>query len=200
MAAPLPAQLAAPLPPAPQCQYASCYCEENVHQLCRSLQLAGPDHLSRAWAVFISNYGRCVPLSRQRAGAGQDGDVVWDYHVILLYRGEGGDLVYDLDSTLPFPAPAPLYCSATFGSEQGLPPQFHRRFRALPAALFLTSFSSDRRHMRTEDGAWSKEPPSWPCIRGAGGEEHNLDTFIDMGEGGLGEVHGLASFVERFSR
>ena len=83
------------LPERSECLYTSCFCEENVYQL-----LAGMDPVlaARTNAVFISNAGRTVPIWQQRAGRSEDGLVVWDYHVILIYRPDERTLVYDLAS------------------------------------------------------------------------------------------------------
>ena len=61
------------LPSADECEYASCYCEENVWKLCQMLQEKEDlQHLHRASAVFISNPGRSVPLWSQKAGRGAE--------------------------------------------------------------------------------------------------------------------------------
>ena len=106
------------LPPADECEYTSCYCEENVWKLCQRLQEKEVlQDLHRASAVFISNPARSVPLWSQKAGRGAEKVpnhdfftlivmeyqmVVWDYHVILVYIGDDSTLIYDLDTTLPF--------------------------------------------------------------------------------------------------
>ena len=40
-----------------------------------------------------------------------------------------------------------------------------RFFRVIPAEVYLTTFSSDRRHMRRPDGSWIKPPPSYAPIQ-----------------------------------
>jgi hypothetical protein len=188
---------ACPLPSAADCPYSACYCEENVYQLCAKLQTAGPEHLDRSWVVFISNPKRSIPLWRQKAGTGPKNKVIWDYHVILLYCGDkDGSLIYDLDTRLPFPSSFKKYCKKTLRPDQELEAKFHRQFRAVPGSVFLTSLSSDRRHMRVDE-KWLQQPPDWPCIQ-AGGEGHNLDTFIDMEAEGHGELFGLDGFINRF--
>lgn len=69
-----------------------------------------------------------MPLWCQKSsfeGSEGDGLVVWDYHVILAQRGQppphassaakeeehGGSWVWDLDTSLPWPCPAPLYAA-----------------------------------------------------------------------------------------
>ena len=74
------------IPPASQCSYAACYCEENVYKICQSLAASEGGELGKAWAVFVSNKKRVVPLWRQKAGRDEEKLVIWDYHAILLYR------------------------------------------------------------------------------------------------------------------
>jgi len=156
------------------------------------------------WAVFISNKKRVVPLWKQKAGRDEEKLVIWDYHVIALYRPEEArTLVYDLDSELPFPTYFHKYVTETFRTDAILNPEYHRIFRVVPASTFLAHFSSDRRHMRKSDGSWLKPPPPYPCIQGEKDKEesaHNLEDFISMepGEGRFGEVLSLTDFVRRF--
>ena len=126
--------------------------------------------------------------------------MLWDYHVILLVKDGHKSLVYDLDTKLPFPASFEKYCEATFGEESAITEKFRRMFRVIPGGEFLAGLSSDRRHMRRQESQeWTQPPPSWPCIRGSEETEHNLDTFISMGEGeGLGTVCDLEQFVRMF--
>ena len=131
---------------------------------------------------------------------------MWDYHVILVVKKDDAEsLVYDLDTRLPFPVPFKTYSEATFGDESGILEKFRRIFRVVPGAEFLTSLSSDRRHMRAEEKGeggvkeWLKPPPEWPCIRGNKDEEHNLESFISMEEGqGVGVVCNLEKFERMF--
>ena len=60
-------------------------------------------------------------------------------------------LVYDLDSELPFPTYFHKYVTETFRTDAILNPEYHRQFRVVPAASFLNTFASDRRHMRKAD-------------------------------------------------
>ena len=50
----------------------------------------------------------------------KDQVVVWDYHVILVHASAESTQVYDLDTTLSFPASFQDYCESTFGSEDQL--------------------------------------------------------------------------------
>ena len=137
------------IPPASQCSYAACYCEENVYKICQSLAASEGGELGKAWAVFVSNKKRVVPLWRQKAGRDEEKLVIWDYHVILIYRPDTDKtLVYDLDSELPFPTYFHKYVTETFRTDAILNTEYHRQFRVVPAQSFLETFSSDRRHMR----------------------------------------------------
>jgi len=82
--------------------YTSCYCEENVWKLCEEIERrsskdkdkddssrTNEDPLSRTYAVFISNPSKSVPIWCQRSSKNpRSVPVVWDYHVILIYRGK----------------------------------------------------------------------------------------------------------------
>ena len=69
-----------------QCSYAACYCEENVYKICQTMADTNPEELIKCWVVFVSNKKRVVPLWRQKAGKDEEKLVIWDYHVVLLYR------------------------------------------------------------------------------------------------------------------
>ncbi|KAL4425725.1 hypothetical protein ABPG75_009741 [Micractinium tetrahymenae] len=159
-----------PWPLRSTCAYQACYCEENVWLLARSLQASHAGSSLQLFAVFVSNHSKTVPLWRQRAAAHPDSPVVWDYHVFLLARpAQGPALVLDLDSTLePFPCTLGQYRrGALLGSAGGLPAQYQRCYRVVPAQLFLAHFASDRSHMREAGGGWLQPPPPWPPIAGA---------------------------------
>lgn len=192
---PLPANI----PPATQCSYAACYCEENVYKLCENVAKNTPAEVDKCYAVFVSNKKRVVPLWRQKAGRDEEKLVIWDYHVVFIYRPDDRTLVYDLDSELPFPTYFHKYVTETFRTDAILNAEYHRFFRVIPATTFLSSFASDRRHMRKEDGSWLKPPPLYPCISSAN-SQHNLDEFIGMEDGGLGEVLSLTEFVKKFHK
>jgi hypothetical protein len=186
------------VPPSSQCSYAACYCEENVYKICQSVSQSAASELDKCYAVFVSNKKRVVPLWRQKAGRDEEKLVIWDYHVILLYRPDDRTLVYDLDSELPFPTYFHKYVTETFRTDAILNPEYHRHFRVIPAGLFLRNFASDRRHMRKEDGSWLKPPPSYPCISSPN-SVHNLDKYISMDvDNDNGEVYSLTEFVKKF--
>ncbi|KAM9384289.1 protein N-terminal glutamine amidohydrolase [Pholidichthys leucotaenia] len=181
------------------CPYTSCYCEENVWKLCEYIRTEKTSPLEQLFVVFISNQNRMVPLWKQKSGHG-DQPVIWDYHVILLHAVPQADvLVYDLDSQLPFPCSLELYGTQALRSDRDIRPQFHRKFRVVPADCFLLNFASDRSHMRNPDGSWKMPPPPYPPIRT--GENHmNLNDFISMDATvGWGAVLSLDHFLHRFS-
>ena len=116
--------------------------------------------INNIWNFFF----QVVPLWRQRAGRDEEKLVIWDYHVILIYKPDERCLVFDLDSDLPFPTYFHKYVTETFRTDAILNPEYHRFFRVIPATLFLQTFASDRRHMKKPDGSWMKPPPPYPCI------------------------------------
>lgn len=87
-----------------------------------------------------------------------------DYHAILIYAPGGRAIVYDLDSSLPFPTHFRKYATETFRSDEALRLEYHRRFRLVPASAYLQHFASNRHHMKREDGTWIKSPPEHPPI------------------------------------
>eukprot|EP00735_Rhodelphis_limneticus_P014530 TRINITY_DN8567_c0_g1::TRINITY_DN8567_c0_g1_i1::g.8533::m.8533 TRINITY_DN8567_c0_g1::TRINITY_DN8567_c0_g1_i1::g.8533 ORF type:complete len:105 (-),score=-5.33,sp/Q1LWX3/NTAQ1_DANRE/52.22/4e-28,Nt_Gln_amidase/PF09764.4/3.2e-32 TRINITY_DN8567_c0_g1_i1:3-317(-) len=86
------------------CLYASCYCEENIWQLCHSVQ-SNASIFNQLWVIFISNRRNQIPIWCQKSSRRPDQDpVVWDYHVICIRSSPNSEaVVYDLDTILPFP-------------------------------------------------------------------------------------------------
>ncbi|XP_048729630.1 protein N-terminal glutamine amidohydrolase-like [Ostrea edulis] len=178
--------------------YTSCYCEENVWCLCDRIRDKYPDRLHNCYCVFISNNKRAIPLWRQKASKREDGQVVWDYHVIFLYQPGPGTLVFDLDTSLTFPCDFERYCEESIKDDKCLKPEYHRMFRVIPAAEFLQTFASDRSHMLTKDGQWMSPPPVYPPIKT---EEchNNIQEFISMEkEDNHGVILNLKQFLEKF--
>lgn len=188
------------VPQSSECLYASCYCEENVYKLCEHVKNISLSDLKNCHAVFISNRKKVVPLWHQKAGPDSDNPVLWDYHVIFIHH-PGSDLptlVYDLDTTLPFPSQFPTYVAKTFRTESEINPDYHRSFRVIPAGTFLENFASDRSHMKGEGGEWMQTPPTWDCIA-TERTKHNLEEYISMEEGtGEGVVLNLEDFRKMF--
>ena len=121
---------------------------------------------------------------------------MWDYHVITCHRGgDGGALVvYDFDSTLPFPCAARQYVDATFKPQQRLKSQYQRLFRVVRGKEAADSYSCDRSHMRNADGTWKAPPPPYKCYERD--SSNNLSRFIDMSDTGfMGRLMDLEGFV-----
>lgn len=176
--------------PATLIRYQPYYCEENIWHLCQSADLGSADR----WVVFISNAGRRCLLLDQRAG-GTHGEVLWDYHVVLLVEPAPGRCdVWDLDSRRGAPQPLTRWLAATFGHVGSTPTLYDPMFRVIAAPRFVDSFASDRRHMR--DGAdWRAPPPPWPPI----GVGFTLWDHVSMAPSdGPGEVMNLAGLTARF--
>ncbi|KAF5750220.1 protein N-terminal glutamine amidohydrolase-like [Tripterygium wilfordii] len=161
------------------------YCEENVYLLCKKLCSNGIADAqgSDLFVVFISNEKKQIPLWHQKASQRADGIVLWDYHVICVQRKKGHEtphLVWDLDSSLPFPSPLTSYVSEAIRPSFQLFSEYERFFRIVHAPVFLRCFASDRRHMKDSNGNWSKQPPGYEPIVAEDGTTHNLNEYIDM--------------------
>ncbi|ESW17596.1 hypothetical protein PHAVU_007G252600 [Phaseolus vulgaris] len=160
------------------------YCEENVYLLCKKLCSDGIAKAegSDLFVVFISNEKKQIPLWNQKASKRADGVILWDYHVICIQikQGDVPPLVWDLDSTLPFPSPLPSYVSETIRPSFQLFSDYNRLFRVVHAPIFLRSFASDRRHMKDSGGKWVEEPPPHEPIVAEDGTVHNLNEYINM--------------------
>lgn len=159
--------------------YTYCYCEENIYNLLK--QQADP---RRCAVLFISNAERTVAVWEQR-GRPLGKPVVWDYHVVLVCMTESGGLdVYDFDSLLPFPSSLDTYLLRAFQDQSGVLPPYRACFRVAHGPDYLAWFSSDRRHMRGEDGGWNARPPMYPIICGpaaqAAGCPHMLPLMWDV--------------------
>ena len=169
--------------------YCPFYCEENVYHLCR--QGTGADD---AYAVFISNARRQVALLGQRAGASPHSLVVWDYHVIALFREDGVWNAHDWDTTFGPCVSLNDYLYRTFPPLSPAEQRFAPKFRVVPATDYLQHFASDRRHMRDANGGWLAPPPAWPPI----GDGSNLMDFVDMEKDFYGEVFSLGELPKHF--
>ena len=156
--------------------YTALFCEENIWQLARILVESGFPS-DRLWVLFFSNAARQVALRRQRAG-GEGGLVVWDYHVVLQARDDERDLIYDFDTTLPFPSDTRRYVAETFPDSVSISPALRGRVRRIPAAVYLHRFHSDRSHMA---GMIPEERfPKWPAITPEHPEVIALRRYWDM--------------------
>jgi len=167
------------------------YCEENVWHLCGDL----PEEAGEALVAIISNPRRQVAIRRQRAARSANGEIVWDYHVILLAKTAAGWLAYDADSLLPSPTPADRYLREAFLDLPESQAHYRPSFRLIEADEYRSVLCSDRSHMRFADGTWHSPPPPWPCI----GEGTNLMRLVDMESDGPGEVCDLAGLRRRLA-
>ncbi|XP_061348895.1 protein N-terminal glutamine amidohydrolase [Gastrolobium bilobum] len=160
------------------------YCEENVYLLCKKLCSDGIANAegSDLFVVFISNEKKQIPLWNQKSSTRADGIILWDYHVICIQINQGGGppLVWDLDSSLPFPSPLPSYVSETIRPSFQLFSDYNRLFRVVHAPMFLRCFASDRRHMKDSDGNWNREPPPHEPIVAEDGTVHNLSEYVNI--------------------
>ncbi|CAJ0956636.1 unnamed protein product, partial [Mesorhabditis belari] len=180
--------------------YTKCYCEENIYKLCARIP---KEKLGHFHVAFLSNENRAFPIFDQKT-AKQRPYVIWDYHVILIEKRDKPNTsqVFDFDTTRPFPTSFADYCKYSFPYEYVFPPEYTRYFRIIDAEAYLKQFSSDRRHMKKEDGSWMSEPPKWePIYRGEAG--HNLDDFISMSPdsstASYSQVVDETDFVQYFS-
>ncbi|XP_051202408.1 protein N-terminal glutamine amidohydrolase [Lolium perenne] len=177
------------------------YCEENVYLLCKELirsgfaDPAGTD----LYAVFISNAEKKVPLWYQKASPSDDGFVMWDYHVICIQsrrnKGEVLDLVWDLDSTLPFPCPFLQYVSEAIQALSFADSIYRRLFRVIHGPVFLRSFASDRSHMKDPTGNWIALPPKYEPIVAEDGNTNNLNEYIAMSMNDVGDLESMVNDV-----
>ncbi|KAJ6747475.1 hypothetical protein OIU74_029855 [Salix koriyanagi] len=160
------------------------YCEENVYFLLKKLCKDGVADAdgSDLFVVFISNDMKQIPLWHQKASTRADGIILWDYHAICIQRKrEGGShLVWDLDSSLPFPSPLASYVSETIRPSFQLFSEYRRSFRIVHAPIFLRFFASDRRHMKDPDGNWTAQPPAYEPIVAEDGTVHNLNEYMEI--------------------
>nr|XP_057903431.1 protein N-terminal glutamine amidohydrolase-like isoform X4 [Doryrhamphus excisus] len=156
-------------------------CEENVWKLCELIGKEGIAPLEEIFVVFISNDNRT------------------DYHVLLLHIcGGSGSVVYDLDSTMPFPCSLELYAKHALRTDHGIQAAYRRKLRVVPANCFLLNFASDRSHMKNDDGSWKMPPPPYPPICTTD-SLMNLDDFISMDPSvGWGKVFTLDHFLQHY--
>ncbi|KAK6791213.1 hypothetical protein RDI58_010294 [Solanum bulbocastanum] len=177
--------LTAPSLQVPTFHHTPYYCEENIYLLCKKLcddGLADPDG-SDLFVIFISNEKKQIPLWHQKASQRAEGVILWDYHVICVQKKSNensSSLVWDLDSSLPFPSPLGTYVADSIRPSIQIFSEFKRFFRAVHAPIFLQHFASDRRHMKDSAGNWIAEPPSHEAIVAEDGAVHNLNEYITV--------------------
>lgn len=102
--------------------YSSCYCEENVYQLGKQLLFDREEAMTekgdQLFVIFISNLNQQTLIWSQRQSPDPKEPVCWDYHVVLCCRNdnlrEEDNLIFDFDSTMPFPVPLSRYIQEAF--------------------------------------------------------------------------------------
>ncbi|CAN6328420.1 unnamed protein product [Urochloa humidicola] len=177
------------------------YCEENIYMLCKELIRIGvADPMGTdLYVVFISNEEKKVPLWHQKASNSDEGFICWDYHVICIQakrnKGEFLDLVWDLDSDLPFPSPFTQYVSDAIRPLAFGDSIYRRLFRVVHAPLFLQSFASDRSHMKNPAGNWIQLPPKYDPIMAADGTTNNLNEYIAMSVEDVADLKSMVNDV-----
>lgn len=173
---------------ATEAPYQSCYCEENVYKLfekIRDLDGEGNLNLEDFWAVMISNDDKMIPLWAQKAAREPGLYVLWDYHVIVISKStsesSSSSKVFDLDSVLGWGVDFETYWNETMNPEkmQKVQTKYRRKFRLIPAHIYLRLLSSDRSHMLDANGKYLKPPPTWPKIL-QDSTRSNLMDLIDM--------------------
>jgi hypothetical protein len=174
--------------------YQPFYCEENVYRLCESERLAGIGKK----VVFASNERRRIAMWQQKPAPDPAEASVWDYHVFLLALGEGGWEAWDPSSALGAPVLVERYLARTFDAGP-VPRRLQPRFRVIDGEEFLSTFASDRSHMRASGGGYVEPPPPWPPV-GRPGVSSNLARFVDMREtiaGAVMTLRGLRALLAK---
>ena len=178
----------------PRWLYCPFWCEENVWHLLQHDDLRGRP----AAAVVVANATRSCALWAQRAASSPSEPVVWDYHVLAVVGGARPE-AWDLDSIRLPGSPLADWLLATLPYGDRAPQDLIPRFRVVPAAEYLRVLSSDRRHMRSDDGGWRSPPPSWPAIVRPEAP-FALGELLDVSSGIAGtvvEAGGLLSAVQQ---
>lgn len=163
-------------------RYQPYFCEENVLQLLKSVQLLEYERR----VVFISNANKTVAMWGQRAGRAENPEnpVIWDYHVVLLLVKEG--LILDLDNREKFIWSIREWLSHSFRND--ISERFLPMFRVIPSIDFEANFSSDRSHMlNPETGKPLQCFPPWdaPFDPPLG---MNLMKWVDMENSTIGGI------------
>jgi len=174
--------------------YQPFYCEENIWKTCR----LDPFEAGRVDVAIISNDLNAAPLWNQRAAPSPLQPVFWDYHVVAIEHREE-PVIWDLDTRLETPSSFDEWWDGTFVALDRLPERLEPRFRLLASEEYLEVFSSDRSHMRDEQGAYKKPPPPWePIYDPAMG--HTLDRLVAVSDPFAGELVAVDDMLRRFSR
>jgi hypothetical protein len=140
-------------------KYTRNFCEENIWHLGRELSQQQPPEDFSVWILRSAGPAFLI-FGQQAAPPGKP--VFWDYHVIL--SDDLHQRLYDFDADAPFPCICPDYARRSFQPGQHLPPTFQAMIRTVALPMYLNRFSSDRSHMRNDQGRPLKPFPPWPCI------------------------------------
>jgi hypothetical protein len=185
--------------------YCHCYCEENVYRLAQKLiDEKVVEHAEKQLQiVFISNENKTIPVWKKSGS-----HVIWDYHVILFFKPKSTNdgsskaeevLVFDFDSDLEFPVSFDEYVKTCLHSKTKLDPQYQHYFRVIDQPSLVKTFSSDRSHMRLQNGNWSSPPPSWPCYLLPGINTNLFSDFVNMSnENGKGTIVNIEQLISTF--
>jgi hypothetical protein len=160
-------------------RYHPHYCEENIWHLCQRPEFADSQ------VLVVAANGAFFPILCQREAVAPHVPLLWDYHVILLWRAsDHQSYILDFDTTLPFCTPVAQYFQQAFLDEYRLKPAFVPWFRVMLAPAYVVSLQSDRRHMKTATG-WLSPPPAWPPLSTT---TSNLHKFTDMTDREYGQI------------
>ncbi len=136
----------------------------------------------------------------QRASREDNLPILWDYHVVLLTQDGDRFQIWDFDSRLGIPIDATDYIAQTVLPNRILKDRWAVYFRIVAATEYLSSFASDRSHMKSKkDGTWLESPPTWDTIQTTDATM-NLDSFINMEMDFMGEILNEEDFLRRFCR
>ncbi len=175
-------------------KYSANFCEENIWHLCQNQAL---EHFSKK-VLIVSNENRYCPFRYQKSINGDD-IVWWNYHVILLATNSESTLIYDFDSTLPIPLSGLEYLQRSFqinGNQLDFNLPY---FKAIDSEVYLSSFFSDRSHMKDSAGNWLSTPPKWPLIANEGGLElPGLLNFTATSKEKIYSLDEMFALVEAF--
>ncbi|KAL8624670.1 hypothetical protein ACOMHN_038216 [Nucella lapillus] len=181
------------------CVYTCCYCEENVWKLCEHMKNHHEAEVRNCFVVFISNTDKRIPVWYQRSSKRPDRLIIWDYHVVVVYKDPERSWVYDFDTELPFPCRLDKYNALAIRDDCILKPEFRRSFRVVTGEEYLKTFASDRSHMVKEDGTWMADPPAYPCISTPECQD-NLQEFLSMEQNtGIGTVLTTPQLLDIFT-
>lgn len=184
-------------------KYCAFYCDENIWKLCETLEQESTFKDRSAYVVFVTNPKQSVAIWHQKTSELADLPVVFDYHVVLLVEDDKlGWQVWDLDTRLNFPENAETYFHETFSPGYEIPEELLPVFRLVSADDYLKNYSTDRSHMRDENGEWQQPPPEWEAPFHAD-KGINLFEYVQMEVGVTGkclngEVLELESMLNRY--